>query len=275
MSMTVRRYPRGQNQIYDKAFNELFTTSIIINPGLAERWTSAAFVLDSEAGLKSRLIEIEGNDTGKMFNPDANTYSEAMIPTIQMELAKINQQYEAAKEGRPIPQFTGTNLTSLKALEDEKFRLEAKLDVRQHEVKRLKEMLKGYEKEREDRRYAAMFSHGLNGDTKGEPIREIDGQQCGFCDGVLIITDKLSPYRGLCLADYKVHLVRPWKQARQDMIKELTAKRMDDIRKHGESDIVVPGLYDGIVKDQLPPYPQGCINHYEQQKKKQKATAPS
>lgn len=269
MQPTKRRYPRGENPLFDRYYNQFFTQSIIINPGLTERFHSAAFTLSDEAGIKSKLVELTGNASGKFLDPNIDAFHEAQIPIIEYELAIITSQYQAAKEGRPIPMRQGINIGSLSGLAEEMYKLQAKLDVRHHEVYRLKQMLKEFDDKRERQHVKQMFYGGLQGSTYGNPVQTIDGQRCGFTGGILCIVDKHSPYNGLSVLDYRKRIVQPYQEARQNLIKEQSAKRMEDIRKFGETDVVVPELNVMLTIDDVPPWPENCINHIEQQKAKE------
>ncbi len=270
MTINKRRYPRGENEIYDLEYNKRLTLSPIVNQSVRENDARLAFQLNSEGGIRSEILNIEGNPSGKVYFPDRDEFKSAWIPATQKQLERINYQIENFSEDPTVQRkqlLPGSNIGSLPVLHEMRFKLEATIDVYRHEVKRLQEMLKPYEERRLAKRKKAILEHGPLGEHRTSPKQIIDGQQAGFVDGVLCITDDLSPYQGMNLADYKTFVVKKFKQEQKALRQKKTKQREDEIMKHGKSFIRIPESHQRINKEDLPAWPDGVKNHLKKSKK--------
>ncbi len=271
--MTKRRYPRGENQIYDKVYNQRLTHSPIVNQAIREKNERLAFKLNSEGGIRSEIIHLEGNPAGKVFHPDRDEFTDAAIPAVEKELARINFQIENWTDDPTVRQkqlLPGTNITSLSVLHETRFKLEAIIDVYRHEVKRLREMLVPYEEHKLAQRKKALLEFGPLGEQQRFfPRQIIDGQECGFVNGVLCVTDDLSPYQGMNLADYKTFVVKQFKREQKELCRKKTKQREDEIMKYGKSFIRIPEGHQRISKENLPKWPEGIKNHLKKQKQEE------
>lgn len=252
----ARRYKRGQNEIYDQEYNKRLLRSWIVNQEQAQRNIATAGRLCDEQGIRNALLELEGNPSGKLFNPDRGIYQPALIPAIREELEILEERFAHYQQDRLNNGFEKPEKWP-SGLAEERYKLEALLDIRLHEAQRLRDMLRPFDEAREKAEAAKVLQYGPQQSCYGTPISEMDGQRVGFIRGVLCIDDERSPYDGLALFEYR-KMASKWVNARNEKWMQDIAKAKQHFRETGER-IAVRDIGGATVvpREELPEWPEG------------------
>jgi hypothetical protein len=260
-----KEYGTNVNATYSESYVGFRNASKILN---AERIPNVHSIIADKETMSSLLIELVGNNNGEYM--EDGDWRTAFIPTTRGKLGIIKAEFEARKK-----QARNEGRQELTAMPDDllvrKYTQEARLDVYLEEKDLLEERLKALAEVKEERDNK-MLVYGLQGTGKfwgtGAPSKElvrvlhfIDGQECGqTADGLLIIIDDRSPYRGMAVVDYRV-LCMEWYKSRKQMAKEKLKIAQAEARERG---IPLPGSYAmpnvKVPLSSLPKWPSGVRN---------------
>jgi hypothetical protein len=216
-----------------------------------------------KSGCESALVELEGTDADGMFVNNEGIKKMSALTQARQELDQIEERFRSYRQQRVDGGYGLPN--EPKELFEARVRAEAKLDVVNQEIKKLKERLQSFtdaeEKEREQK--VLQFGCRGSGRLQGGILREIDFQQVTRIHGVLVITDPLSVFRGLSVIDYRQRICEPWLKATREKYATLQKKRFDEIARTGHSDIQLPSVGKKVSRSSLPGWPAGCKNFLE------------
>lgn len=256
-----RRYPRGHEPEYDKFYNRLLERSRVLNAGLAEKDISNAGLFASEQAIKQKILELAGTEkTEDLFKVNETT-SRALrrtarsVTTIQptkivgtIKMAEIDlkdnhKRFAAYRRGQIELGYAEKKIKEPTDIKIDRLKFEAILDIRLLECKKLKDKLNEFTKTKEDERSQQVLKYGPKGAVWGDPPLEIDNQKVEFKDGILVIVDELSKYKGMSLADYISSVVKPWN----------TGQTKPMIYRKNQ--------FMPVAKSDLPEWPTGIKNH--------------
>lgn len=147
---------------------------------------------------------------------------------------------------------------------EEKYQLEAKLDILKFELFKLEGLLRNFTDEEKKERNRQMLQFGLccMGKHSNGFLVEIDGQKVSQINGLLVIDDEDSPYDGMLTADYH-DLAKQWRQERIARRKALAEQYKKEMREFGESKIRLMPDYsmNTVPRSSLPKWPEGVKNY--------------
>lgn len=236
-----RRYQRGKNPLYDDRYALFMQRSVILNAGQRSQSMTYCFEFKTKESVLRRISEIEG-DLEIITNNDNVVKPDNLGSKLKdLELKIRDYKKEQTKMGWDFKDVTPPgDMTEIL------YDLQARVDVKEMELDRLKEKLTKFEDTTEKERQGKMLKRGPEFRRWGDPPREVDGQQVDFVDGIMIISDPASPYRGMSLADFAA-LAQWWHKNKPRIYKE---------------NIVMP-----VKKEDLPPWPDGVKNHLKEVEK--------
>ena len=145
-------------------------------------------------------------------------YTKEYIPGQEKKLQDVVKEIEQyrsrmIKEGAEDPESYPPELMNKKS------DILAKMDVLGLELDAIRKKLVEHEKQEESVFNELILEHGPRGFIKLKDgfVAEIDGQKCELVDGVPVIVEKDSPYRGYSVANYKTWIVKPYLKFRDKM----------------------------------------------------------
>lgn len=241
--------PIAKFPVYNSAYDKARMQSEILTPNPVP---SMHTIFWDKNSLKAELIKMLGN----------------YKPALQEKLADLefkfqNLKTECRNQGREIPTEMPDKLLN------EKYKVEARIDVLTEEVELLSEKLKTIAdkvvKQVNENllRYGLICTsknHGLNqpNDLLINVMKEIDGQNVSMCpEGLLIIDDEASPYHQMSLPDYR-KLSKIWHADRLKADEELLKKMQAEAKEKGEERPYSTGTGFGrqVSKSDLPKFPE-------------------
>lgn len=267
----ARRYPSGTHKRYDEVYELTRVNSPIINRGLREKFIEWAGRFSSRSALEQLRLELAGGKEGKYWDTKYTLQGQwmlAYIPNTEkklVELEELFKQYQQQKINIGLPKPT----TWPDDLLDKRLKCEALLDVYVDELKIIDTELKKYTDAEDEKRREKMYFNGIGISHRQNPeniLVEIDNQQVSLIDGLLIITDPISRYRGMAVPDYR-RMADRWRKEREENRNRLERQYREQMRENGRSDIIVPKM-SGFRHDdpRLPKWPEGTTNYLEQKK---------
>lgn len=195
--MIMRRYKQGEHRHYDEVFNEQLKR----NTALSGNMNDISSGLHTIDGKRGRIAQLEGMGT-TAANPGKHSrhyyynynYWPSRLLELEQQEAEIKKQFadiqeQHRKRGEKIPQEMHPEL------QDKMHEIEAKRDVYQAELKKLRELVR-IEGERTDtvhyERVTALglfFDKKFNGDgllisVGGIPVTECETGELVFAEGV-------------------------------------------------------------------------------------------
>lgn len=218
--MSNRRYRIGKYKVYDEYFDQYYTNSPILNSEIREndathRWIDP----NTKSGLQSIEAAYFGNENGYYYL--ASTPYQAAFPAIEQALKAAQAEYERVKK-RLIREGKSKDDVPEDVI-NKTLRIEAVYDVRMVEKAEIEKWINNFQETERKERNAKMLKEGPNGSAKlsrGVP-EHIDYQRVDLTeDGIPIIVDEQSPYRGMAVSDYRKKIVKPWKEARAHLANE-------------------------------------------------------
>jgi hypothetical protein len=162
----------------------------------AGNWNDADF-------LKSLRIGLVGNKKGMHFQPDADKWGRSRIPMIREQLEEINTKFKHHQQERVNSCYEKPEVMAPE-LNQKRLELEACKDVAEEEVEMLDKLLKNIKSKVQVQDDSMVLKRGPigSGSLRVGIFHIIDGQQVELIDGLLCISDPLSPYNGMSTMDY-------------------------------------------------------------------------
>jgi hypothetical protein len=224
-----RRYEIGEKPIYDQQYDFRLNQS-------------ATGSIGSKVDAQRRISE-----------------GQARAEQIQEEIEAINLKFEnvkvtARREGRPEPAEMPQELRK------ERLELEAELDVIPEKAAQFEEILAKIEAREQAEQDAKILQYGPvgHGKLRDGILSMIDGQPIRVNrKGILIISCKKSPYDGMLVADYRLHIAAPFAKARAEKSREYEDAIAEKERELRELKKLKPNLEGVIARGDLPPRPPG------------------
>lgn len=259
-----RRYTpqnRAEFKIYNDFMDRYLLDSNILNSGNTP--LNVHTILWDKSAILSNLFQLEGNAQGEYIRPD-DVKVPASIPNTKRRLKEVEARFVAHCDQREDQGYERPSEWP-HALLTERLKLEARLDVYLREAEFLHSKLSEYKTKEISRRNTLMLSYGPlgNGQLRGGVLVEIDYQKVSSVDGVLIITEETSPYRGMKVADYRKYVQEPWRKARETEINTALERRAREYAETGHSKVEVPLGIGQLMprREDLPPWPRECKNY--------------
>jgi hypothetical protein len=242
--MSRRRYKIDKNPTYDQTFDRLKGDSPVLNP---ERFgmNEAILLMSHMRGLEGLLYALLGDEDREFVN-DFGTRFPARVPGAELVIKSIEADFEAMKQaarnmGRPEPSEMPAELN------EKILKAEARLDIYGEEADWLQKTLDEFVERKQEKDDARVLKYGPQGTGKGEPLRELDGQDIATNgDGVLYINDKRSPYHLMKVIDYRTYVSAPFLASRSKIV----------LDKHGK-EIKVSTRGRALKREHLPKWPTG------------------
>lgn len=272
-----RRYSTGKNPIYHEVYDRLMTASPVLSKESRARDIHHFAIFSDKHTTELELIKLVGSTEDGSHN--LNEVKElGYIALAEKKLAEIHHQFKRWAED----QVKRGNAYSLpeewpSSLSDEKFKLEAVCDIRFREKKVLEreiEKLKTQDSEKRGKKVLKYFP-GRLGFNPEQHNPEICDQKVSFSrSGIPFIDEPLSsPYNRMPVREFK-RMAKDFRKKQDAERDELEKKRKEEIRKHGTSDVSVPGFGSkNLPKSKLPAWPEGVPNIDDIEKELSKKTA--
>lgn len=282
----MRRYKIGKKLTYDSTFDHYKINSPILNPDVREqdylnRWVDP----DHKRGLEAIQAAWFGDESG--YYEREGRREQAELPAIYQQIEQVHAKYEAVKK-RLLREGKDPHKDMPPDVEEQKQRIEALYDIRMEEAEQIKKWINNYREEERREFNKKMLQKGPQGTAqlyRGTPYH-IDYQKCDLNeDGVPIIVDEDSPYKGMSVADYRQYIVKPWKDARNhlqneesklrrrlqykgydeaDIKKEWKKRRSEIMRAWSKYENI---FYQNIRGKSIPKWPDNVPNHLKESEK--------
>lgn len=258
----MKRYKTGENPVYDEHYVRVKNMSDILSPhNVAPSVNTILFDINNLKGMRLRYI---GDSKGKFIQ-----YGEqftAIIPSDKQRLAELEQKFQdycdqKEQEGYPRPDEYPWEMANKRSI------LEATLDISLEELKKIEERIKDYEDKITVEANGRILKWGLEctAQLRKGLVAEIDGQKVvQLKNGLLVISEPLSPYHGMAVSDYRA-MAADWREkitlADREKLKQMQASA----RANGNT---VPKSYSSIPagsvvkREKLPPFPANVKNHF-------------
>ncbi|MBN2611768.1 MAG: hypothetical protein JXB00_09465 [Bacteroidales bacterium] len=261
--LPISKHPEARE--YHEKFDKLRLNSRILNAG-GQKISFDSIVAWDRTSILSLLAELQGNIDGQYVKE--KTYYTARLPLIQAQIAEIEQKFKDFQQQRINEGYKKPEKMPEKMFID-LLRLQASEDVTTEEIEFLQEKLNEFEELLIKEKSENILACGPKGSGRlqGGFLVEIDGQQVTSLKGVLVISEKTSPYYGLSVFDYREFVAKPWTTERKRKMSDLQKKRELQLKEQGYSNIQLKNLLGHkIDKSILPPFPKGCKNYFEESK---------
>lgn len=264
MTAIKKRYTQRDPEFeqYSRFFDIYITESKILNPSKIHPGDVYSPMLTDRRSVQTELFRLQGDENGLITNRTYGTSVPAYIPAVQEKLRQLKAKFaeycsERDKQGFKIPEVMPPDMLK------ERLQLEAKLDCFLREAEQLENMLAKHEEVQEEIHNSECLSHGPlgNGVLKNGDLESIDGQAVSRINGILVITESGSPYKGMSVRDYRSKISEPWCKQRAKELHDLVIKRNSELKKTGFSDIQIPARNKRISRVSLPAWPKGIENH--------------
>lgn len=255
----MRRYkPIGTNTIYDQYYDTYHSRSQCLNT-VSGKFISG-FNLSEETGLNGYKITLVGTKKGEYFNPDAHEWRIADIPYVKKAIENLEREFIFYKSQRISEGYKEPDVMPDK-MQDEKYRLEAQLDIYEAELVWVQKRLDDFAKAKQASRSKRILTYGCPGSTCGNLQNggEIDGQGCSLVDGILVINEPLSPFHGIAVYEYREQICKPWREAKQKAVK-YNENIVDEARKTGKA---IDRSQFVSIRPPIPTLPEGIKKYFE------------
>jgi len=258
--LPIEKYP-----VYNKAYNRYQIESRILNRG-GEKMPNVHSILWDETNLRTELQTIVGDKDGLCGRKGQSQM--AQIPFVKMQLAKIEERFKAHQQDSVNSGFERPAKMPI-TLRNEKYQLEARLDILNEErefieatLKRMADVIKR-EEDAKVLRYGLTCHFKFHGTGAAKPelinvMKVIDGQMVAqLPDGTLYIEDDRSPYNHMLVSDYR-KLAKQWVA---DQVKA-AAKRLKQLQDEAKAEgTIVPQSLGAsspkqVSKANLPKWPE-------------------
>lgn len=180
----IRRYPEGLEFYFDITYG----TELIHSKVLNENY---------------QVGELDGLLSGKQKR-------------LQMLEDELEDHITAQKQSKQIEFNRGRKYVEDDRSREKRLTLEARIDVCKWENEHLKKAIEEAEQQEDKHEELPCMPRGplgLNQVRGSTGTGFIDGQYCTPVDGMIVISDQRSPYRGMAVMDYTAHISQPWKFA--------------------------------------------------------------
>lgn len=254
MSSKRRYQPIGKYPVYSKEFDRLRMASVILNP---DPRPSINMIFWNKDTLKSELIKTLGN-----FKPLA----QEKLNNIEIKFQDL--QTDCRNQGKKI------SVEMPESLQNEKYKVEASIDVLTEEAEFLTEKLKTISDRVEKIDESLILRMGLqcsgnfhgigtNGYQPDVAPAMLDGQHLEMLpkEKILIISEKTSPYFGMAVSDYR-SLSKQWHQDRINADENLLKTMQAEAKENG-----LPKPYSTgqsfnrtVSRSDLPKFPTWATN---------------
>lgn len=256
MAKLIKRYKRGEYELYDDKFDHLSTESEVLNSG--NHYWGISSIIWEKKNIENEIYLLTGDKAGNVVNAYKETLR-ATIPSLKDQLKDIEKRFEALQEERTVRGFA--KLADYPSdLLKEKLELEAKLDVALSEKAYLQERLEKGKEQEEVQRTDDMLKYGLRQQVqlRDGKIDTIDGQKVTYIDGAPVISDKESQYYGMSVVDYR-NLANKWIADRRKNDADKFKKICDALKEKGLPVPTQPKVSSikSVDKNSLPAYPEG------------------
>jgi hypothetical protein len=256
-TQTKRRYKDArlpEYKLYNDEFDHLLLNSKVFN---SDKFSAISTIFWDRNAIETEIKILQ----------------EASVPELRKQLQECESRFESYCQQREAAGYDRPTAWPPHLLKD-RCRAEARLDVTQREIEFLQSKLatlfvEPERKQSEDR----VLAYGPIGTGKltGGVLTEIDGQRTELIDTVLVITSEASPYRGMRVRDYREFIVKPYCDARNRQLRELTEQRLTQLRERGTSNITIRTSLRKIDKANLPQWPKAVRNYLLPQEESSKA----
>lgn len=259
-------------ELYFKYYSNFQLGSVFLNSGKNIQIGVDTKFWD-EQNLRNELVHYTGNERG-VYKKDGDEIL-ALIPFAKSELNDLeenNKRYVQKQKnlGFEITEYPSNVL-------DRKLKLEALLDVMQMEKEFIEKRLSTFVEKVEVVDDSKVLAWGLCGMVKqiNNQVHMIDGQLVKIIDGVNCISDPRSVFDGLSLLNYR-KLCAVWREGQKRKNKEKLILAQAECRERGIPVVSHIGAtsFKRVSKSNLPPFPEGCINHKIIKKEEDSLTRP-
>ncbi len=157
-----------------------------------------------------------------------------MIPFVKGQLEQLEQTFAQYKKDRLNQGFKAVDLMPAHMLE-EYYTQNARLTVLEMEADFLQKRLSEYKEVEDVESNAGVLKYGLRAFSKLKDgvIVLMDGQRVQEIDGIMVIVDTRSPYRGMACSDFR-DLCKVWMSQRKEADKEKLEKLINQAIEKGE-----------------------------------------
>lgn len=254
-----RRYtPIKDYPVYSKEFDRLRILSPILNQ---DSRPSVHTIFFNKRNIETELEKI------------SDVKTKGSLPNLKDQLKTLefrfdNLKRDCRKQGYQIPDKIPIDILN------ERYRIEAQIDVVLEEKEQLEVMLKTMSDKVVKELSVKMLLKGLFGVSHNHGFRshdpdlidqmaEIDGQNVSMCPaGILIVDDEASIYNGLAISDYR-KLCKIWTDERYRADAELLIKMQKEARLQGQEVPTSTGhsFNRNVSRSDLPKFPTWA-KHY-------------
>lgn len=267
-----KEYSPGESYpVYNHEFNRLRMASQILNE---EQHVTAHSIFLDRPTIESLLRSIKGDDNG--YYQKANySKNRAFLPQLNDKLFDLQDRFDQINLDRINHGF----LAFVKLpddLQEQKYKLDAKVDITLEEIEFLELKLKVFTDKVQKRDDSAVLQRGLTccsrnwGSLTKDPdlmnvMKEIDGQDVAMHPkGFLIIDDSRSPYDGMSLPDYR-RLAKQFHADRRKADEDLLKRMQQEAKDNNDPKPFTTGrnLLCNISKSSLPAWPKWAKNWKE------------
>lgn len=265
-----RRYEQKDKEyeVWNNFFIRYKMGSRIFNPNDTPGMDSIFF--DKE-NITTELLTRIGDQFGKYMR--GKTVNTAYIPYLNSMLEEIEKRFKAYQIKRVSAGYSEPTEMP-KELLKEKLNYQARLDITDLEIENLTKRLKSFTDIAETKTDGDVLAFGLQGSFHllgthasnpdlMDTIREIDGQNCSLLpSGILIISDKRSPYNGLEVKTYR-ELCQTWKEEQKAKEKAKLKKLQIQCEEEGKLKPTRLPVRFGVrySLSSLPAFPEGVRNY--------------
>lgn len=222
-------------EIYHTTLDRLRANSKVINPSINVAGPDTKFFDRNEyLGLEQELVGSKSNNEKNVnheffYDHTWRIWQISHIPGTRRELAKIELMFNEFQQSRVNAGFEEPTEWPAELFE-KKLKLEARLDMYEEELELVQKALKDYVKEDKEIEDKNMLKYGLKQVSRFHGLKQpddslinvisiIDGQKISEVNGLLVITSKNSPYRGLRIIDYR-KLAKEWQLEQREKGKQ-------------------------------------------------------
>jgi len=254
--MSHRRYKCGTNPQYDKEFDWRKEKSGILNRGQSGV-NPVTFDLFGESGIRQLLAEWAGNSGDGEYDNGSRIVN-SKIRDAKERLASIDTRFEnqkamAVRSGKYPPETMPQEWVS------EKLVLQARLDIVAEEIDWLRKELPKFQAQKQKQNDHLILAYGPMGSAAGaDPPRSIDGQKVVWSEelGHFVIDCEKSPYHGMKLPDYYVHIAKPWRTEKQRLHREAHVISQNLDLPEGERRRAAEKAWRILRAADIPPWPE-------------------
>lgn len=168
---------------------------------------------------------------------------ETLLESRQERLQRLTDELEditaAQEHSKQVAFNKGSRWKEPDRDREKRVTLEARIDVCNWEIKKLEQAIEEEEEDREQREIPPCLPRGPQGHLKVSGTTGTgyaDGQWCEPVNGIPVITDDRSPWRGMAVMDYTEFVVKPWKRA----CTKHNKRRRKELLAQGKKDDQIP-----------------------------------